>query len=250
MINSIIQSKKTYYTLGILFIFVIWFLGSSSFKNDYVIPSLDVTFDALGKLLEDKYTYKVLGHTLLRLVISIGICFILGVMLAVISNLSYKFKAFIRPCIVLLKTLPIAVVIIMLLIIYGRENSPYVIVGVVVFPLIYEATVIGLENIDSNIKDEVKMLSGINGDVLCRVYLPLTFPYILTSIIQSIGLGLKVLVMAEYITQPRVSIGNELVFYRNEAIMEYVYAWSLILIIFVLIVEYLISYLSKKIFKK
>lgn len=247
MMISIIKDKKTYYFLGILFLFVIWFLASSSYSNDYIVPSIDLTFKALTNLISDGYTYKILGYTLLRLVVTVGVCFILGIFLAVISNVSYRFKAFIRPTIVLLKTLPIAVVIILLLIIWGRENSPYFIVGVVVLPLIYEATLIGLENIDSDILNEVKMLSGVNSFVVRKVYLPLTFPYILTALIQSIGLGLKVLVMAEFIAQPRYSIGNELVFYKEIACqMEFVYAWSIILIIFVLIVEYLIQYLSKK----
>ena len=245
--NSIIKDKKSYYLLGILFIFVIWIILHASFKNDYIVPSVELTINALINLFKEKQTYLVLGLTLARLFVSISICFVLGVVLAVFSNLNYRIKAFFRPLIVLLKTLPIAVVIILLLIMFTREYAPLYIVGVVVFPLIYEATLSGLENIDNNIRDEVKMLSGNNGMVVRKIYLPLTLPYIITSLIQSVGLGLKVLVMAEYISQPRYSIGNELVFYKDIAIkMEYVYAWSFILIFFVLIVEFLIAYVTKK----
>ena len=238
--NSIIKSKKTYYTLGILFVFVCWGILSVSIKNDFVVPSINLTLKALGNLFIDPYTYKVLGHTLLRLLTSISISFILGVMMAILSNLSVRFKAFIKPMIVLFKTLPIVVVIIMLLIMFTKEYASIFIVTIVVFPIIYEATLAGLENVDSNIKDEIKMLSNNNLTIVRKIYLPLTIPYIITSLIQSIGLGLKVLVMAEYISQPLYSIGKELVYYKNDISSEYVYAWSIILIIFVLIIEILI----------
>ena len=244
--NSIIKNKKTYYVLGILFIFVLWELLSIISDNDFVVPSVELTFDALGKILIDKNTYTILASTLLRLVISISVCFVLGVVLAVLSNLSNHFKSFVKPIVVLLKTLPMAAVIIMLLVMVGRNYSPYFIIGVVVFPLIYEATLNGLEGIDKDIKDEVKLLSGNNFQVFKSIYIPLTLPHILTSLIQSVGLGLKVLVMAEFIAETKNSIGEAIRFYKNEATTEYVFAWSIILIIFVLLVDSIINILKKR----
>jgi ABC-type nitrate/sulfonate/bicarbonate transport system permease component len=175
------------------------------------------------------------------------ICFLIGVLLAILSYLSYRVEAFLKPVITLIKTLPIAVIIILLLIVFTREYAPLFIVGVIVFPLIYTATLSGLENIDSFILDEVKMLSNSNIYIIKDIYLPLIYPYMLTSIIQSFGLGLKVLVMAEYLSQPKYSIGNELVFYKDLSVsMEYVYAWSIILVLFVLFFEFLLSQITKK----
>ena len=247
MIRSIIKDKRSYYLLGILFIFVLWILLNVSFNNDYIVPSVSKTIEALLDLLVENHTYKVLSFTILRLSLVISSCFILGVVLAVFSYLSYRVKAFLKPIIILIKTLPIAVVIISLLIVFTREHAPLFVVGVVVFPLIYTGTLSGLENIDSFILDEVRMISNNNFNVVKSIYLPLTFPYILASIIQSFGLGLKVLVMAEYLSQPKYSIGNEIVFYKDIATsMEYVYAWSIILVLFVLVFEFLISYVTKK----
>ena len=245
MKNSI--AKKIYFTLGILFIFIIWIIGQATLKNSYVVPSVVDTFKALGNLFTKAHTYKVLGYTLLRLVLSICVCFILGLLFAVLAYKFKGFKWFIKPLMTLLKTLPIAVVIILLLIILSKEYAPYYIVGVVVLPVIYEAVLIGFENINTDVLDEVKLTAGLSPKVICKVHLPITFPAILTALIQSIGLGLKVLVMAEYISQPTYSIGNEFVYYKDIALqMEYLYAWSIILIIFVLSVEILISVISKK----
>ncbi len=244
--SSIVKDKKTYYVLGILFIFVLWILGNAYFQNDYIVPSLEKTFSSLFKLLSEADTYFILGNTLLRLVIAIGACFILGVFLAGLSKMSYQFKAFIKPGMVLMKTLPIAVLIILLIVMFS-SNALYYIVGVVILPIIYEATINGLDSIDKNIVDEVKMLSETNFTIIKNIYLPLTAPYVLTSLIQSFGLGLKVLVMAEFISNTNNSIGFEIILYKdyyNE--MSYVYAWSIILIVFVLSVDLLINYIYKK----
>ena len=134
-----------------------------------------------------------------------------------------------------------------ILIMFTREYAPLYVVGVVAFPLIYTISLSGFESIDSYIKDEVRLLTNNNVQVVGKIYLPLSFPYLLTAIVQSFGLGLKVLVMAEYLSQPKYSIGNEIVFYKDIAVsMEYVYAWSIILIIFVLLFEFLISGITKK----
>lgn len=245
MKNSI--AKKSYFALGILFIFIVWIISEAVVDNAYIVPSITDTFKALVDLFTKAHTYKVLGFTLLRLLIVVVICFILGIGLAILSYNQKRFKWFIKPIIILFKTLPLAVVIILLWVMFTNEIAPYYIVGVVVLPVVYEAVLIGLENINKEILDEVKLTSNTNLKVLFKVHLPIIFPAILTAIIQSIGLGLKVLVMAEYTTQPTYSIGNEFVYYKDIAMeMEYLYAWSIILILFVLSVEILISYISKK----
>lgn len=249
MTNSINKKdyiKRSFYLLGILFIILIWYIGFLSFDNDFIVPSINQTINSLEKLFIDSYTYKVLFATLLRLFISISVCFILGVILACLSKIYYQFKSFIKPIITLLKTLPITVLIVLLLVALSSD-SLYYIVGVVVLPIIYEATINGLDSIDNNIVDAVKLESNINVDVVKKIYLPLTLPYIFTSLLQSFGLGLKVLVMAEFISNTKHSIGYEIILYKdfyND--MSFVYAWSIILIFFVLIVDFIISKIKAK----
>ena len=245
MKNSI--AKKTSFVLGILFIFIVWIIGEAIVNNSYIIPSVGDTFKALIDLFSKAHTYKVLGHTLLRLLISIVACFVLGVVLALLAYKFRNFKWFVKPSVSLFKTLPIAVVILLLWVLLKKDLAPYYIVGVVVLPVVYEAVLIGLENISSDILDEVKLSCGVTPKVIFKVLLPLVFPAILTALVQSIGLGLKVLVMAEYIMNTEYSIGNEFIYYKDLAMdMEYLYAWSIILIIFVLSSEILISFFSKK----
>ena len=246
MLHFIVKNKRTYFILGVLFVFVIWEIGKVSYNNDYIVPGVEQTLSSLFNLLTTGYTYKVLLYTFFRLIISIFACLIISIILALLSIISVRFKSFIRPIITLFKTLPVAVLIILLLVML-KDNSLYYIVGVVILPLIYEATIKGFELIDKNIVDEVKMLSNVNLTVVKQIYLPLTLPHVFTSLLQSFGLGLKVLVMAEFIANAKHSIGYEIMLYKdyyNE--MSFVYAWSIILILFVLFVDYFVNIAHKK----
>ena len=249
MKDSIVKKdyiKYSFYGLGILFIFAIWYFGSIAFNNEFIVPSINNTINALRNLFVDGYTYKVLGSTLLRLIISISICFILGVLLAALSKISFKFKAFVKPLFTLLKTLPVAVVVVLLLVVLN-ENALYYIVAVVVLPIIFEATINALDSIDKNIIEEVKMDSTVTPYVIRKIYLPLTLPYIFTSLLQSFGLGLKVLVMAEFISNTKHSIGYEIMYYKDFVNdISYVYAWSIILVVFVICVDSIINTLKRK----
>ena len=106
--------------VGILLIFIVWIIGETIIDNNYVVPTIKDTFKALIDLFGKGHTYKVLGYTLLRLILSISVCFILGMLLAVLAYNFDRFKWFIKPMITLFKTLPIAVVIILLLIILNN----------------------------------------------------------------------------------------------------------------------------------
>ena len=53
--------------------------------------------------------------------------------------------------------------------------------------------------------------------------------------------------MAEFISNASPSIGNEIIYYKNDlGEMSYVYAWSIILVLFVLIIDLVINILKKR----
>jgi NitT/TauT family transport system permease protein len=69
----------------------------------------------------------------------------------------------------------------------------------------------------------------------------LALPFIKVGLIQSFGLGFKVLVMSEYLAQTKTSIGMML--YEGRIMMEYadVFAWTLIIIVIVFGMETLLG---------
>ncbi len=246
--NSLDKKNDTiFFILGIVSIFIIWLVLSLAINNEFAIPKIDKTSKALADLFSTGNTYLILGRTILKIALTILIAFVSSLLLVILSTLSKKFKAFISPIITLLKTVPVVVVILLFLFLFSRNTTPIFVALLVIMPIMYEALLNGINNIDDSIINETKMLSKTNLYVLRKVYLPLTKPYIILSILQSVGLGLKAMVMAELIAQTKNSIGKEMSDYRAFLDMEYIFAWGLIMITIVIISEIIIRRIKKKI---
>lgn len=246
--NSLDKRNDTiFFVLGIVSIFIFWLILSVTINNEFAVPKIDKTTNALVHLLSDGNTYNILGRTILKIVIAISISFIVSIFLVILSTLSRKFRAFIAPIITLLKTVPVVVVILLFLFLFSRNSTPIYVSLLIIMPIMYEALLNGINNIDDSIINETKMLSKTNLFILRKVYIPLTKPYIMLSILQSVGLGLKSMVMAELIAQTKNSIGKEMETYRTLLDMEYIFAWGILMITIVIIAEIFIRKLKKKI---
>ena len=94
------------------------------------------------------------------------------------------------------------------------------------------------------------MLSNVTPYIIYKVYLPIIGPYLISSIIASLGLGLKVMVMAEFISQTPKTIGYSLNEEKMFLEIDNVFAWTIILILFMLIVEFVLKFVQKKMAEK
>ncbi|HRT68730.1 MAG TPA: ABC transporter permease subunit [Bacilli bacterium] len=231
---------------GILFILLVWFFASRIVDNSIVIPKISEVLQALGSLLQTKQTYVVIFNTISRLILTVSISFVLALFCSILAGSITRVKDFLKPIMTLMRTTPVAAVIIILLMIFGNIKSSYIITSLVILPIMYEGILVSFENIDQGIIDEVKMLSNLNFRVVKEVYLPIVTPQILSTLVATIGLGLKVMVMSEFIAQPNNTIGYVMLQEKNFLEMDYVFAWTIILVVFVLLVEELLKIIKTK----
>ena len=231
---------------GILFILLVWFFASRIVDNSIVIPKISEVLQALGSLLQTKQTYVVIFNTISRLILTVSISFVLALFCSILAGSITRVKDFLKPIMTLMRTTPVAAVIIILLMIFGNIKSPYIITSLVILPIMYEGILVSFENIDQGIIDEVKMLSNLNFRVAKEVYLPIVTPQILSTLVATIGLGLKVMVMSEFIAQPNNTIGYVMLQEKNFLEMDYVFAWTIVLVVFVLLVEELLKIIKTK----
>ena len=239
--NKWIKPNSIFYFLGIILIFIIWHVASVIIDNEIILPTISQTFTALFDILSLEKTYTIILSTFGKLIIAVLISLVVSLTLVIFSTLSSKFENLIKPLMTLLKTIPVAAIIILLLIVVGNTNSPYIVTLLVILPIMYESILMGVKTIDQSIINALKIDSSLNLKVMLKIHLPLSFPYILTSIIQSLGLGLKVMVMAEFLAQPNNSIGKQILFYKEMLEIPYVFAWTLILISFILVVDFFLK---------
>lgn len=247
--KKFITKTNVWLLSGIVFIFLLWLLTAHIVDNSIVIPKISEVFQALGSMLRTKQTYVVIFNTLSRLIITVGISFGIALFLSIVATSIKVVKEFLKPIMALMRTIPVAAIIIILLIIFGNTKSPYIITSLVILPIMYEGILVSFENIDQGIIDEVRMLSKLNYKVAKDIYIPIITPQILSTLVATIGLGLKVMVMSEFIAQPNHTIGYMMLQEKNFLEMANVFAWTIILIIFVLIVEQVLKIIKIKLNK-
>ncbi len=237
MQTTSISKKIIIYFISISVIILLLYLLCYVVDNTIIFPTPTTILEAFFNLLKTKETYIIIGSTLLRLLISLIISFIIGATLGVLAGKFNFLNLFLRPFITIFRSLPLASIIVIIMIILGFNKSPYIICMLMLIPIIYEAFLNGTLNLNKELMEVWRLESNFNERVIFKIIFPLSKPFIKTAYTQSVGLGIKVLVMAEFICGTKNSIGRALTNSANYLEYDKVFAWSLIAIILVIIVE-------------
>lgn len=246
-IGTLKKHKIIYNLISVIIIFIIWYLSSIIINNELIIPKISSVLSSIINILKDSSNLLVIFYTLIRLTFSIIIAFILSIIILLLVIWRKNLVNLFRPIITIFKTIPVAAIIIILLIWFGSQKSPIVITTLIIFPIMIESFLTGIDNIEAGYIEELK----INGDnywvSIFKVYLPMISPFIYMGFIQSLGLGVKVLVTAELISQTRNSVGNKLYLHKIYLDMPGLFAWVLIVVLIVILLELFIYFVKRKI---
>jgi len=243
--------KKTGLTiLSVFIIFLIWLMFDLIIDNSLLLPNFFEVIKAMGNIFSDKASLFAILNSLFRLLTGLFIAFIFGFSFGIFSGLNKNFETVINPIVTVLRTIPVISITVIILIVAGFSLTPYIITFLMIFPLIYQGIYGAIKGINQELIDVYKLEDDQLFSRIIHCYIPLISDDIKTSLLQSLGLGIKVLVMAEYLSQTQNSIGNLL--YLAKISIEYaeVFAWSIILVIIALVFETIINHYKKIIIQK
>ena len=243
------QSNKTKETLtfclGILLLGCL-IQAAGWMKNDrLVFPDVPDILRAFFRLLGKSETYRKIGVTLLHLVEAVALSTVIGVTVGMLEGLSSFVRTLFRPLMILLRSIPMIVLVVIIMVLSRYENVPLIATSLILIPLISEAACEGCQRIEPELIDVYRMNSGLNLRVLFTVYLPLTAGYLKQAYVNAVGMGLKLAVSTEYLVQTKNSLGKAVhsSSYFNE--YEEIYAYALIMILLVLLVSYLPEFIHR-----
>lgn len=229
--------KKT----GIILLWlIIWQLLSAAIHNSILMAGPIESAAALKQMILTREYWNSVLFSLLR--IMGGFCFgsTVGIILALLSYRVKFMEDFLKPVISVLKAVPVASFVIILLIWAGNRILSFYISGLVVLPLIYINTLGGLNATDPKLLEmaEVFRIPGIRR--LRYIYLPSVYPYLYSAFQASIGMAWKSGVAAEVIGQPLGSMGNGL--YQAKIYLETadLFAWTATIVLVSFLLEKLI----------
>lgn len=242
-------NKKLFYLFGIIFLIGIWFLISLLLdRNSMVFPNPFITIKRMFELLGEKVTYKYLWFSFLRLLIGFGLSFIIAFLLGMLVHNNDKLYNFFKPLITFLKSAPTATFVFVFIILVNAKNAPVLVVFTVTMPILYESIVSALRNADQEVIAASKVDGASKFKQLFLIKIPLGIPFITLGLISTFGMAFKIEIMAEIITGfTNCGIGSMI--HNSQLInpteLTDMFAYSLMAIIVVLVVEFLASLLQK-----
>ncbi len=238
-----------YSLLGIVGVFLLWWL-ISLLANTTLLPGPEKVIPLFFTFLGESETYLAVGGTLLRLIIAIALSIIAGLLFGILAGLFENFYLFFKPFVVVLKTIPTAAVIFIIIALLKPKYAPIIVVFLITFPLVYEGVVSGFQNIDPNLINALKIDGSNTFKSVFKFYLPLSSNYIALGIASSVGLGMKVSIMSEILAGSDSAIGLGKLIRDASTIVDMtsILAYSLIAILIIGVTDIAI-YFAKK-FKK
>lgn len=231
----------------IIFIWLLIWQGLSMLvSNDILLAGPYETIKALISLCGDRLFYFAIINTQIRIIAGILSAFIFAVSFAALSYKIRLFREFMAPLVSVLKSIPVASFVIILLIWAGNKNVSLFICLMVGFPLIYIPLLGALLNLNKGLKE----LADLYKMSLLKKIRFMIWPQIKETVISSlklaIGMGFKSGIAAELIGQPLNTIGNGL--YRAKVSLETdrLFAWTLVIVLISYLLEKFVIYILRK----
>lgn len=221
----------------IVIIVLWWILAETRYKQTGIIPTPVDTLQMIGaEIKKDSFSIAVFS-TLKRSVVSFIVSFFCASILATLAH----FKAFIgnmvNPFIALCRSMPTMALILILLLAVGSNILPTVVAFLVVFPLCYENMLAAIAETDKKLITMAKVFNIPKWRQVTGIYIPAMLPFIFSSIIAGFGLNIKVVISAEVMGLPSMSIGYLILSAKQGYNFGISFAWLVIAVILSLICE-------------
>lgn len=261
MISTTKQTKKSIFKKLIKIILIatfwilIWEAASRlvSYDNKLLLLILPSPFTVIKKWAQLAFTLPFIKAELLTL-FRIFLGFVLGCVwgfaLGFLTHISNVVYSLLSPVLKIIRAIPVVAIIILMYLFFKSSTLPVLIVCLMVLPLVWQTVNDGLKNTDNSLLEMSKVFSLSKSKTLFSVKLPSIIPNLITACVNALGLAWKSGVAAEVICLPQVSLGTLLWHSKGSVNFDEVYAITLTVVLFSIIIEYLLKFLCDKYLQK
>lgn len=245
------KKRITSILFGLFILLISWELVAILINNDLVIPKISSVVKSFGQIFASSEIYRIIIISIIKIVILLMISFAIAIILSILSYKSKRFAYFIKPFMLILKSMPMIAVIVLVLMIFNMKLSSSIATMFVIIPIVYEGVFGGLKRIPNDIIDDIKTYTDEKKiSVIWEMQLPLIKDIIVSCFAQTAGLGFKVMLMSEYVSPSNNSMGALMRRYYNNNQMSKVYCIVIISILLVALIDGVLKKLINKEAKK
>lgn len=235
------KARKKYIFFSVAALLLIW-EGLSLIKDSGApIPGPLETLTATYGILCNLSFLKTVGSTLLRALAGFVISAVIGGGFGIVAGRNEGFRAFMTPVLVLVRSTPVVVFVLMAIVWFSADVVPVLIGMLMMLPVVYLNVSEGMLSID---RQTVQMAQfyGVGGRRLIReLYLPAIRPFVLSGISNAVGLGWRAIVAAEVLSHPQWGIGTSMHAAQLGRSVDVLMAWAFVTVIFGALFEKILS---------
>ena len=240
MTGSTIKAGRVYW-ISVFIILAVWETASVSVGQEIIIPSVVTVWKELFSIITSSSAWTVILSTMSRIIFTFTLDLALALAVGIPAGIFSSFEQAVRPLESAMRTVPTMGVILLSLIWLDSELTPVFVSSLIIFPILYRNVVDGIRNIDKKLIDFHKVHQIHFSRQLRFLYIPSMFPFLKTGTITSLGLGFKVMITAEVLSQPDKAIGTVFQIERSQLNTAAVMAWCIFMIGVSSLFEYLIQ---------
>ncbi|SNS17069.1 NitT/TauT family transport system permease protein [Anaerovirgula multivorans] len=230
--------KEFLYTLlSIIILVICWKVLSIVVDKEILVPSPEGTLIEIIRIIQSPNFVLSVTNTLIRALSGFMIALAAGIFLGMLGGFFKPMYYLLRPLVLINKAVPTMAMILLALIWLESEKAPILVGFVVIFPVIYENVVEGIRNVDEKLVEMMKIYEIGKLDRLKDLYIPSIKSYLYGGMIAAMGLNLKIIIAAEVLSQPKISMGTSFQIEKANLNTAGVFAWSLITIVIAGVLE-------------
>ena len=211
---------------GIIFLLLVWDIAARIFGSDIILPGPLPVLGRLAALVPTRRFLVALGNSFLRVTGGIVIAVPLGITAGIAAGLNRRVRFFIQPLFSVISATPVISVILIAFLFLGSGRTPVFTAFLMVFPVMTSNVIEGINSTDPKLKELFTAFRMSRAETLRYLYVPSLVPFIMGGLRSSLSLCWKVVVAAEVLVQPAMSLGAGMQQAKSRLETPELFAWT------------------------
>lgn len=237
--------SKLYTLISCLFFIGLWQVLAIIINNDIYIPKIQQVIEAIQLIFIEQNFWKIILSSFYRTILSYILALVFSMVLGVLGAVYPFFRYLMQPVNSFAKTIPTMVLVVLLLVWFDKDITPFAVGFAIIFPVLYEGVRNSLIQIDNKIIDMTKIYEVSLKDKIRKIYFPVMKFYFMSIFVSTFSLTFKVVITGEVYGQPKFGIGSQIQLEKVNFNVSGIFAW-IVIIVFISILFEIVNYLLKK----
>lgn len=209
---------------------VLWHFLSLRIQNDIFLPGPVSVVHSLLRMIYTTGFWLAIGHSLAKISLGFLLGFLCAIILGGISCRIRVIREFLSPMISIIKSIPVASFIILVLVWVNSRALSIFISFLVTFPILYIAVLEGYDHVNLELKEMTKVYQVKAIVKLRYLYLSEILPFIISGAKVAVGMCWKAGISGEIIGLPKHSIGEQLYLSKLYLDISNLFAWTFVIV--------------------